>query len=140
MTPSLWDGSLEIGHALIDGQHRELFRQVDALFLAIRSGRSAGELGDLLGYLGDYVISHFGTEEALMEERAYPGRAAHLAQHAEFVGDLAALQEEYRQEGPSALVVVRVNARVTRWLFEHIARSDRKLGRFLRGPAADPAA
>ena len=140
MQPSLWDESLEIGHALIDAQHREPFRQVDALLLAFRSGRSVGELGDLLAFLGDYVITHFRTEEALMEERAYPGRAAHLAQHAGFISELAGLREEHQREGPSALVVVRVNARVTRWLFEHIARSDRKLGKFLRGPAASPAA
>ena len=139
MSPSLWDESLE-GHALIDAQHREPFRQVDALLLAFRSGRSAGELGDLLAFLGDCVITHFRTEEALMEERAYPGRAAHLTQHADLVRDLAALGEGYRQEGPSAPVAVRVNARVTRWLFEHIARSDRRLGKSLGGAAASPAA
>jgi len=140
MAPSLWDPSLEIGYALIDAQHRELFRQVDALLDAVRSGHRAGELGQLLAFLGDYVVTHFRTEEALMEERAYPGRAPHLAEHAGFIRDLALLREEYAREGPSALLVVRVNARVTRWLFEHIARTDRKLGTFLRGGAADPAA
>ena len=140
MPPSLWDESLEIGYALIDAQHRELFRRVDALLEAIRSGRSAGELGQLLAFLGDYVVTHFRTEEALMEERDYPGRATHLAQHADFIRDLALLREEYAREGGTALLVVRVNARVTRWLFEHIARTDRKLGTFLRTSGADPAA
>lgn len=126
-----WDPALAVGVAEIDEQHRELFRRVDALLEAVQSRQSAAEAARLLEYLDAYVVSHFGAEEALMKASRYPGLEAHQAEHARLIEDLAALREEYRRDGVTALLVVRVNARVTQWLFQHINRTDRALGAFL---------
>lgn len=138
-----WDPSLTIGVPEIDRQHVELFDRLDRLLEAARTGRTAEEVGKLLGYLGDYVIDHFGAEEALMSARGYPGLAAHQAEHRHFEGELQALLHEYLDDGATLLLVVRVNAKVTTWLREHIYRTDKALAAFLAGvPAAsaDPLA
>lgn len=132
-----WDPTLALGIEEIDAQHEELFRRVDALLESVQERRSAEETRRMLAFLDAYVVEHFGAEEALMQAHRYPGLAAQRAEHAGFAADLAALREELERDGMNALLVVRVNARVATWLFEHISRSDRAFGRFLlAAPAA----
>ncbi|GEJ55707.1 bacteriohemerythrin [Anaeromyxobacter diazotrophicus] len=127
-----WDPTLSTGVPAIDGQHEQLFLHVDALLQAIRSGRSREEVGRTLAFLADYVQTHFTAEEALMRASAYPGYAEHHAEHEGFSRDLATLEEDHRRNGPSAGLILRVNARVTSWLREHIHRVDRPLAEHLR--------
>jgi hemerythrin len=126
-----WDPSLAIGVPEIDAQHAELFDRLDRLLEGARSGKSADEVGRLLGYLGEYVVEHFGAEEALMKARRYPGLADHQAEHERFSVEFSALLREYLADGATLLLIVRVNARVTAWLREHIYRTDRAFGAFL---------
>jgi hemerythrin len=133
MTQEL-DPSLVTGDAGIDDRHRELFARVAAL-LGASGERSRAEVSRLLDWLGDYVVSHFGEEERVMDATGYPGLAAHRAEHQRFVKEFAALYEEFKAEGPGPLFVVRVGNRVTSWLREHIYRTDRALAAYLRDAA-----
>ncbi|BDG04224.1 bacteriohemerythrin [Anaeromyxobacter oryzae] len=136
-----WDPSLAIGVDEIDRQHVELFDRLDRLLEAARAGKTADEVGRLLGFLGEYVVEHFGAEEALMRARGYPGLAEHRAEHERFVAEFSALLQEYLADGATLLLVVRVNARVTAWLREHIYRTDKAVGAFLAGaPGVHPLA
>lgn len=128
-----WDPSLNLGVPEIDRQHVELFDRLDRLLEAARTGQTEEQVGKLLGYLGDYVVDHFGAEEALMTTRRYPGLAAHAAEHRRFVDEFQALLREYLEDGATLLLVVRVNAKVTAWLREHIYRTDKALAGFLAG-------
>lgn len=127
-----WYPALELGIKEIDAQHRELFRRIDLLVDAMirRGGRE--ELASLFDFLGQYVFEHFSAEESLMRFTAYPQRGEHEAEHKRFVADLKLLQEEYRREGATALLLVKVNGRVTQWLADHIARTDRAFGEHYR--------
>jgi hypothetical protein len=46
--------------------------------------------------------------------------------------ELEILRHELKSEGPSNLFVIRVGNRVTEWLREHIYRTDRLLGEWLK--------
>ena len=129
-----WDPSLVLGVPLIDGQHQELFRRLDALIASIRAGRSREEVGRTLTFLGEYALQHFSAEEALMTEKGYPGLADHRAEHERFGAELRALQAEHTRDGPTASLIIRVNAQLTTWLRTHIHRTDRALVDFLRPP------
>ena len=123
-TPRLkveFDPLLETGFPTIDAQHRELFDRLDRLLQAGHEGRSAAEIGDMLDFLGHYVVAHFSNEERLMAQTSYPGLDDHRAEH-----------QQFRHEGPSLTIVVRVSDRVTAWLREHIYRADRTLARWLK--------
>jgi hemerythrin-like metal-binding protein len=130
-----WDPALLVGIPEIDQAHQELFRRLDALHEAIRGGRSREEVGRTLTFLHDYALQHFSAEQALMAERAYPGAADHRAEHEAFVGELEALEAEYRRDGPTASLIIRVNTQLTGWLRSHIYRTDRALVAFLRPSA-----
>ena len=97
-----WDRSLETGDPEIDGQHRELFRRIDQLMVATQDRRARAEVGRLLTYLGDYVVSHFSAEERLMVEAEYPGTLAHREEHQRFVEEYARIFQDYRANGAGA--------------------------------------
>ena len=126
-----WDRSLETGDPEIDSQHRELFRRIDKLLAATADRRARAEVGRLLTFLGDYVVSHFEAEERLMADSGYPEAAPHRDEHRRFVADYARLFEDYRADGPGPVFVIKFGNRVTAWLCEHICRTDRRLVDYL---------
>jgi hemerythrin len=127
-----FDPVLLTGVEEIDAQHRELFARIGALLDASRSGKSAQEVVRLLEFLGSYVVEHFSAEERIMSDAAYPKIGSHRAEHRQFLAELETLRNELKSEGPTRLFVIRVGNRVTQWLREHIYRTDRMLGEWLR--------
>jgi hemerythrin len=127
-----FDPVLLTGVDEIDAQHRELFDRVRALLEAARHRRSREEVIRLLEFLGHYVVDHFADEERTMVQVGYPRLEGHRSEHRQFVKELEILRHELKSEGPSALFVIRVGNRVTEWLREHIYRTDRLLGEWLR--------
>jgi hemerythrin len=133
-TPSriAFDPLLETGNGLVDGQHRELFARLSALLDASRDGRGAEEVSRLLGFLGEYVVEHFASEERLMEEAGYPRLERHREEHRAFVGVYDSLRAEFQESGAELPFVVHLSHRVTAWLKEHIYRADREMARWIR--------
>jgi hemerythrin len=127
-----FDPVLLTGVETIDEQHRELFRRVNRLIEASRARRSREEVGSLLDFLGSYVVEHFSSEEETMAGYAYPRTEAHRGEHRQFVKELEALRHESLAEGPTPLLVMHVTSRTTEWLREHIYRTDRLLGDWIR--------
>ena len=127
-----FDPLLLVGDDEIDAQHRELFARIGQLLEASRSRRSREEVVRLLEFLGGYVVEHFAAEERRMERSAYPRIEGHRAEHRQLVRELEVLRHELKSEGPTNLFVIRVGNRVTEWLREHIYRTDRLLGEWLR--------
>lgn len=127
-----FDPILLTGVDEVDAQHRELFARVDRLLEASRTRRSREEVVRLLEFLGAYVVDHFAAEERLMATAGYPKLEGHRAEHRQLVKELEILRHELQTEGPTNLFVIRVGNRVTEWLREHIYRTDRALGAWLR--------
>jgi hemerythrin len=127
-----FDPVLLTGVDEIDAQHRELFDRIRSLLEAARTRRSREEVIRLLEFLGGYVVEHFALEDRMMETSGYPKIDGHRAEHRQFVKELEILRHELKSEGPSALFVIRVGNRVTEYLREHIYRTDRVLGEWLR--------
>lgn len=131
-----WDPSLSVGVKQIDEQHQELFRRVNELVDAMHRGQSKAQLGEMLSFLSVYVVQHFGAEEKLMSERWYPGAGAHRRQHADFVKTLGRVKADFDARGATSQLAIAVNTFVCTWLREHVAGSDRELGRFLEAAGA----
>lgn len=126
-----WNASYSVGVDAIDVQHRELFRRVSDLVEAMRHAAGKDGVSQTLDFLGDYVVDHFSNEARLMAEHRYPGRAAHLAEHAVFLTTLEQLRQRFQLEGPSARLAMEVNNKVCDWLVKHVLRTDKALGAFL---------
>lgn len=133
-----WNPSLATGVPVLDEQHQALFAQLDALVESIRRGSARAQVQQTLAFLQAYAKEHLPTEEALMRESGFPELAQHRAEHDVFARDMAALDAEYRRDGPSPSLILRVNGRVAVWLREHLDRADRALADYLRARAAKP--
>ena len=131
--PIYWTPKLAVGVTQIDEEHQELFDRVNRLLDAMVQARAKEALQPLLGFLADYVETHFGGEQRLMQQHRYPEAAAHLAQHAHFVGEFKALAAEVERSGPTALLSIKLNKLLCDWLRDHVSVVDRKLGEFLQG-------
>ncbi|BDG09081.1 bacteriohemerythrin [Anaeromyxobacter paludicola] len=125
-----WTPALAVGVKIIDEQHQELFRRLDALLAAMAKGDRA-EVGRLLGFLASYAIEHFGEEERLMKAHGYPEYAVHKVAHDRFVAEYTAMKAEFDTKGATSLVTLKVNKWLGDWLKTHIAGTDTLLGRFL---------
>jgi len=128
-----WNPDWETGNERIDKQHRELFRQMERLLLSLTEGGVTEEVERTLLLLGDYIATHFNTEEALMLEQGYPGRARHMAVHGELRRKVEALVVEYQLDS-SAISASVLDFLVT-WLKEHLAGEDHLMAAFLREAA-----
>jgi hemerythrin len=126
-----WTSGLAVGVDEIDEQHQELFRRAERLILALKAG-DRGEVEPLLGYLSDYVVSHFDCEERWMARGEYPGLEAHRDAHRRFKEEFAEVLREYRRKGPTPLVALTVNNWLAEWLRSHIAGSDVALAAWLK--------
>jgi hemerythrin len=127
----VWTPKLSVGVPHIDDEHKELFARVNRLLEAMQASRAREELAPLVAFLEEYVTVHFAGERALMAARHYPGLAEHLEQHAYFVTEFQALTALLREEGPSAMLHVKLSRLLCDWLRDHVGSTDKALGAFL---------
>ncbi len=122
-SPDLDPADYMLGQGLIDGEHAELIRLINAL--------NGGGLApaDLLHQLQNYAHLHFDGEEELMRLSDYPAMEAHLAQHQEFRRYLAEITPQIR--GDQNMIPSETQHYLEQWLLHHIQETDRRLVDFL---------
>lgn len=132
--PIEWTDTMATGIGPIDKQHRYL---VDTLMLA--NEKLLGDhddylleiiIKDLLGY----AITHFETEEGLMQRygyaEAYPDEArSHIAQHRDFSRQVVAISDQLH-EGRQ-VSDIEVLTFLNEWLRDHVLGIDRLFSAFL---------
>ncbi|MDH4121535.1 MAG: bacteriohemerythrin [Deltaproteobacteria bacterium] len=128
----LWRNDLSIGVELIDNQHKELFVRINNLLDACTQGKGAEEVGSVIKFLEDYVVTHFTDEVGLMTKHRYPEIEGHKALHDQFIQGFNKLKDQFEKEGATINFVIQVNQVVVDWLVNHISRVDKKLGAFLK--------
>lgn len=121
-----WTPGLSVGIERMDEQHRELFRRLNDLVGAVRSGSGAAEVGRTMEFLDGYVREHFAEEEALLADAGYPGLESHRRMHAGFaaeLGSLRALLDEATSDRQE--LATRLHLSMRDWLLRHIRVEDR---------------
>ncbi len=127
-----WDDSLSVNVDLIDEQHKELIKRINAISKAVDSHQSPEVTLNTLSFMSDYTDFHFSTEEKHMKEHNYPAMDLHLAQHKEFKDMVKHMIEDFEEEGPTPALGKSINTYLLNWLIEHIKGIDSKLGEFLK--------
>ncbi len=127
-----WTPDLAVGIPKIDEQHQELYRQINKLIDACNEGKGKEAVGEVITFLGDYVVRHFKCEEEYMQKHNYPEFAKHKAIHDAFVQSFLDLKAKFENEGPGIHIVVLTNRVVVDWLNNHISKTDKALGSFLK--------
>jgi hemerythrin len=126
-----WNKSLETGIDVIDEQHKELFRRIDSLELAMYNGRAVTELRSLLEYLESYVIEHFHDEEELMLQINYPNFASHVKEHNDFRNSINNLLADCKGKGIDSYLAINVDKQMRKWLEHHIMKIDMTIVPFI---------
>jgi hemerythrin len=119
-----WDKNLETGIGEIDRQHRELFRRIDGLELAIYEGKGRNELTTMINYLESYVTEHFDAEEQMMTEFFYPDSAKHFKEHVKFRELYEKIKKEFDEKGPDYYLALDVDKEIRKWWENHILITD----------------
>ena len=137
-----WTKDLSVGVDKIDSQHKELFSRINGLVAAIKEHTCKYKIGDVVRFLDEYIVFHFGEEEKYMLQYGYPGYPAHKAQHNEFIANFNKLKEELpKLEGgmkPGSYdLSVETNQVVVDWILDHITKVDKEFGKFLANHGKD---
>ncbi len=127
-----WTEDLATGVDEIDNQHKGLFKRINNLLDACNHGKGKEEVKKVICFLEDYVITHFSEEEKHMAKYDYPEGLNHKKQHLEFMENFFTLRTQFEAEGPGVHIVVMTNHLVVDWLKNHIRKTDRALGSFLK--------
>ena len=129
-----WSDQLSVGVAYIDAEHRALIGAVNRLIGAITRGETA-QLAPILADVLNQTRQHFADEERLMRACAYPGLAAHQAEHRALLDELVALSGRVETQA-TAVPATEFVAVLSKWLMRHIITSDRDYRPYLVGHPA----
>ena len=120
------------GHETIDNQHRELFKRLNAFWIAARQGNGPGEVAKTLMFLSEYVSTHFADEEKLQQEISYPEYEAHKKQHNDFKKEVGKLLNDLQKKGPDYSISIDTLNSMLEWATKHIKEIDKQLVNYIQ--------
>ena len=125
-----WKDSMSVGHDGIDTQHKRLVEFINELGAAMQRGEGSIKVGKIINNMASYTISHFEFEEELMHKVGYPKFEEHQAKHEFLVRKVNDARLTFERGG-------EVNSKtllnfLTKWLFEHIMKSDMDYSSYLK--------
>lgn len=127
----LWKDKYALGVPIVDAQHRELFRRVEAFVTTLRSSAAWEEkvtrVNETLEFMKAYVVEHFRDEEAYQQHIGYPGFQAHKKIHDDMVGYVLAVSAEYERSGCDEQLMQQFAGRLLAWLINHVAAEDQRI-------------
>ena len=128
----MWNKNLETGNSVVDEQHKEIFTLVQKVLDAEAFSNRKERTETAMGFLADYAVRHFASEEELMTESDYPQYNTHKEQHDSFVRDVVDFIGLYQREGDTVAVSETINNFVLTWLKEHIMGSDKTMADYYK--------
>ena len=82
---------------------------------------------DIVNYLVDYTVFHFGYEEKLLAEHGWAELAQHKAIHEAFVSKVASYQDQLKTRDVMD-VAESILGFLKDWLTDHILKTDKQYG------------
>ncbi len=120
MSYLVWTDNLNTGIDVIDHQHRQIIMYINQLYDA-KLTHDRREVGKVIAATIDYTVSHFGFEEALMEDAGYEFIRAHKKVHELFIKRIEEFQQRF-DNGED--IQEELQSLLTRWLLNHIKHDD----------------
>ncbi|NOQ16020.1 MAG: bacteriohemerythrin [Methyloprofundus sp.] len=124
MNITTWRSEYQIGHKVIDAQHKYLFELANKTFEA----KTKKEVAENLVLLNEHTREHFKDEESLMIEINYPGYLEHKQAHDDLLDKMYGFSEELNKGDMSN---DDIKGFICLWLLDHILIKDEDLGRFI---------
>ncbi len=127
----LLPAALETGVGWQDTQHRELYKRIVDLVIAIDERVVQNEAVRLLDFLDEYVVVHFHDEERAMGDSDFPEIVTHIEAHHRFIEELDTLRGAVDKNPDNPELSTMVHEKVLDWIENHIAVNDKELGQYL---------
>ncbi|WP_312648666.1 bacteriohemerythrin [Aminipila sp.] len=127
-----WTSDLETGNGTIDEQHKQLIAAINNLLDACSQGKGRDSLKETTTFLYDYTSKHFADEEKLQLASQYPDYPNHKQYHEGFKKVVRDIADQLDKEGPSLVLVGKVNSSIGGWLINHIKKEDVKVAAHIR--------
>ncbi|MCL1988784.1 MAG: hemerythrin family protein [Firmicutes bacterium] len=118
---------------LIDREHAELFKHINAVYELKDHRGSMDEAAQVIQYLGDYIVTHFTHEEELQLKSGYPKIEWHKGLHRTYRTSFEILKKEYEKFGYSEAFAQTLNMSIANWIVKHIKYVDVEMGKFMNG-------
>jgi len=122
-----WNSQVELGHPLLDEQHKRLFSLSEAVAQTLTNSAELRLVAEALQDLIDFARVHFTAEERLMRDSNYPNTEAHSKFHTLLLAELDEYWLKVQQEGNASLTVTALVAFLWHWLILHIDSEDREV-------------
>lgn len=119
--PIVWDSKLDTGIEVIDAQHQRIVDYINDLEIA-KMKEDKRLVTDVIEQLIDYTQSHFGFEEAMLEEAGYKFLRPHKKVHELFIKRVT---EFTMRAAKGEEIADELHSMLTKWLLNHIANEDR---------------
>jgi hemerythrin len=130
----IWKDKYELGVQVIDNQHKELFKRVDAFIQTLRSSASweqkVEKVNETLEFMKVYVVEHFHDEEAYQESIGYPGYELHKKIHSDMVNYVLEFSSEYEKSGYNEQMMQQFGGKLLAWLINHVAAEDQRIAEY----------
>ena len=127
-----WTTDLDTGNPTIDRQHKELIDTINHLLDACSQGKGRAEIASTLQFLDNYIVRHFGDEEALQSRYSYPDIVNHKRYHETFKKTVKEIVNEFQAGGATIVLVGKVNSAIAAWLINHIKKEDVKVAAHIK--------
>jgi len=148
-----WQEEFQTGHTEVDEQHRKLLNTLNDIHFLINTRIDFRKLKEIIFFLNDYIIEHFGTEEKLMQESSGLPKALHklhLKEHRFFIDKIQEfssfleIQEPFdegdqKKQQDIFTYASKLFEFLGRWFAHHILEIDKKTMRYiLAQPTGQP--
>ncbi len=122
-----WNDSMSTGVTEIDNQHKELINMLNSLSETMRSGKGRDEIEQILLFAGEYAQKHFECEEQYFIEYNCPAGPQNKTSHEYFIARFTELMGDFREQGSSFALVMKIYNELSNWLIQHILGVDTQL-------------
>ncbi len=114
-----------------DAAHRELFERANRLIEAMEKNMDKTELISTFKFLDDYIKKHFREEDVAMEKHRYSDCSTHKQAHQKFIFTISGLKGKLSSMQDTRGIADETRKFLADWLYDHIGKTDKKLGTFL---------
>ena len=89
-----WNEKYSVGIQSIDDQHKEIFRVMDQLFQALKTGQASQSIKQIIINLENYALIHFKNEEFYFNQFHYESSEEHIKEHQQFIEKIASVKAD----------------------------------------------
>ena len=132
----LWKDTYELGVPVIDAQHKELFRRVEAFLQVLRSKdpweEKLPKINETLEFMKGYVVEHFRDEEEYQKKINYPKYEAHKQINMGMVDYVLEVSKQFEECNYNENLMQQFGGKLLSWLINHVAAEDQKIADYAK--------